>query len=94
MSIFYPRIQEEVTIRKNIALGPSGLGQYFSVLSPPLGFGGRIWIHYIIIYLNYPNILCFFRFKSEKKTSADLLLERPRTLYRDVPGPSLRTSGE
>ena len=46
MSIFYPRIQEEETIRKNIALGPSGLGQYFSVLSPPLGFGGRIWIHY------------------------------------------------
>ena len=43
VSIFYPRIQEEVIIRKNIARGPKGRGQYFSVLSPPLGFGGRIW---------------------------------------------------
>ena len=30
----------------NIALGPSGLGQYFSVFSSPLGLGGTIRIHY------------------------------------------------
>ena len=29
-------------IRKNIALGPAGLGQYFPVLSLPLGLGGVI----------------------------------------------------
>ena len=43
VSILYPRIQEEVIIRKNIARGPKGRGQYFSVLSLPLGFGGIIW---------------------------------------------------
>ena len=35
-----------MTIRKNIALGPTGLGQYFPVLSLPLGLGGVIRIHY------------------------------------------------
>ena len=30
----------------NIALGPSGLGQYFSVLPSPLGLGNTIRIHY------------------------------------------------
>ena len=42
MSVLHPPIQEEVTIRKNIALGPAGLGQYFPVLSLPLGLGGVI----------------------------------------------------
>ena len=42
VSVLYPPIQEEVTIRKNIARGPQGRGQYFSVLSPPLGLGGII----------------------------------------------------
>ena len=46
MSVLHPPIQEEVTIRKNIALGPTGLGQYFPVLSLPLGLGGVIRIHY------------------------------------------------
>ena len=48
MSVLHPPIQEEVTIRKNIALGPAGLGQYFPVLSLPLGLGGVIRIHYMI----------------------------------------------
>ena len=47
MSVLHPPIQEEVTIRKNIALGPTGLGQYFPVLSLPLGLGGVIRIQYI-----------------------------------------------
>ena len=42
MSVLHPPIQEEVTIRENIARGPQGRGQYFSVLSPPLGLGGII----------------------------------------------------
>ena len=42
MSVLHPPIQEEVTIRKNIALGPAGLGQYFSVFTSPLGMGGTI----------------------------------------------------
>ena len=42
MSVLHPPIQEEVTIRKNIALGPAGLGQYFSVFTSPLGLGGTI----------------------------------------------------
>ena len=46
MSVLHPPIQEEVTIRKNIALGPTGLGQYFPVLSLPLGLGGVIRIQY------------------------------------------------
>ena len=46
VSVLYPPIQEEMRIRRNIARGPSGLGQYFSVLSPPLGLGGTIRIHY------------------------------------------------
>ena len=48
MSVLHPPIQEEVTIRKNIALGPTGLGQYFPVLSLPLGLGGVIRIHFLI----------------------------------------------
>ena len=46
MSVLHPPIQEQVTIRKNIALGPAGLGQYFPVLSLPLGLGGVIRIHF------------------------------------------------
>ena len=42
MTVLYPPIQEEMVIRRNIALGPSGLGQYFSVFSSPLGLGGTI----------------------------------------------------
>ena len=42
MSVLYPPIQEEMRIRRNIALGPSGLGQYFSVFPSPLGLGGTI----------------------------------------------------
>ena len=49
MSVLYPPIQEEMRIRRNIALGPSGLGQYFSVFSSPLGLGGTIRIHYSLI---------------------------------------------
>ena len=35
-----PQIQEEETVRENTARGPKGRGQYFSVLTPPLGLGG------------------------------------------------------
>ena len=35
-----PPIQEEETVRENTARGPKGRGQYFPVLSPPLGLGG------------------------------------------------------
>ena len=42
VSVLHPPIQEEVTIRENIARGPQGRGQYFSVLSLPLGLGGVI----------------------------------------------------
>ena len=51
MSVLYPPIQEEMRIRGNIALGPSGLGQYFPVFSSPLGLGGTIRIHYLSIHL-------------------------------------------
>ena len=35
-----------MTIRENIARGPQGRGQYFPVLSLPLGLGGVIRIHF------------------------------------------------
>ena len=41
-SVLYPPIQEEEGIRRNIARGPKGRGQYFSVFPPPLGLGGTI----------------------------------------------------
>ena len=42
MSVLYPPIQEEMGIRRNIARGPKGRGQYFPVFSSPLGLGGTI----------------------------------------------------
>ena len=41
-SVLYPPIQEERRIRSNIARGPKGRGQYYSVSSSPLGLGGTI----------------------------------------------------
>ena len=58
MSVLHPPIQEEVTIRKNIALGPTGLGQYFPVLSLPLGLGGVIRIHYGNARVCVGNTVC------------------------------------
>ena len=55
MSVLYPPFQEEMWIRRNIALGPAGLGQYFSVLSPPLGLGGIIRIQFWLMN-NWSNI--------------------------------------
>ena len=61
MTVLYPPIQEERRIRSNIALGPSGLGQYYSVSSSPLGLGGTIRTQFGLFYLstmfylsNYP----------------------------------------
>ena len=42
VSVLYPPIQEEMGIRRNIARGPKGRGQYFSVFPSPLGLGGTI----------------------------------------------------
>ena len=35
-----------------------------------------------------------YQLKKQKKTLPDLLLERPRTSHKDVPGRPVQTSGE